>query len=90
MVDWEKNSALPLIGAVGAAVGQQLIGRLVAVVLHQLHHAVLHDIQCRLVIAHMVDRTLESAFFHAFEEVGQFFFGGQGLEPGGARVFLRG
>ena len=29
MVDWEKNSALPLIGAVGAAVGQQLIGRLV-------------------------------------------------------------
>jgi hypothetical protein len=29
MIDWEKNFMLPLIGAVGAACGQQLIGRLV-------------------------------------------------------------
>lgn len=29
MVDWERNFVLPLIGAVGAAFGQQMIGRLV-------------------------------------------------------------
>ena len=29
MVDWERNFVLPLIGAMGAAVGQQIIGRLV-------------------------------------------------------------
>ena len=29
MIDWEKNFILPLIGAAGAAFGQELIGRLV-------------------------------------------------------------
>ena len=30
MVDWERNFVLPLIGAMGAAIGQQMIGRLVS------------------------------------------------------------
>ena len=29
MIDWERNFVLPLIGAAGAAVGQQAIGQLV-------------------------------------------------------------
>jgi hypothetical protein len=29
MIDWEKNFVLPLVGAAGAAFGQQMIGRLV-------------------------------------------------------------
>jgi hypothetical protein len=29
MIDWEKNFVLPLVGAAGAAFGQQMIGLLV-------------------------------------------------------------
>ena len=47
----------------------QLFDRLMAVVLHQLHHAVLDDIQCRFVIAHVVNRTLERALFDAFQKI---------------------
>jgi hypothetical protein len=44
----------------------------VTVVFRQLHHAVLHYVQCRLVVADVINRSLESAFFHALQKVRQF------------------
>jgi hypothetical protein len=62
---------------VQCAVGQdpveqhgQLCNWLVAVMLCQFHHAVLHDIQGRFFVADVINRALESSFFYAFEEVG--------------------
>ena len=63
----------------------QLVRRLVAVVLGQARHAVLHDIQGRFLIAHMVQRALEGALFHALQEVREFFFGGQEESGGSGR-----
>jgi len=57
---------------------RQFVGRLVPVVLSQLHHAVLHDVQGGLLVAHVIDRALESPLFDALEEVGEFLFGCQG------------
>jgi hypothetical protein len=62
--------------------------RLVAVVLRQLHHAVLHDVERRFFVPHVVDRALESASFDAFQEVGKFLFSGQAR--GGAQGAPRG
>ncbi len=49
---------------------RQLGGRLVAVVLGQLHHAVLHDVERRFLVSHVIDRPLESAAFDAFRKSG--------------------
>lgn len=56
----------------------------VSVVMRQLHHAVLNDVQCRFLVAHMKVRALERSFFDAFKELGEFLFGGQ--EKGRSRV----
>ena len=64
--------AKPVQRAVGQdAVKQhgQFRDRLVAIVLGQLEHAVLDDIQGRFFVTDVVERALESTFFHAFEEV---------------------
>jgi hypothetical protein len=37
-------------------------------VLGQLDHAVLHDVQGGLLVAHVENRALEGALFHVFEE----------------------
>lgn len=55
----------------------QLGGGLVAVVVGQFHHAVLHDVKCRFLIANVVIRALERALFNVFEELGKFLFCGQ-------------
>ena len=47
---------------------------LVSVMLGQLEHAVLNDVQGRFLIADVVDRALESALFYTFEEFGKFLF----------------
>ena len=70
----------PIQGAIGEdALKQQwqFIGRLVAIVFGQLHHAVLHDVQCGFFIPHVVERALESTFFHALQKKGEFAFGCQ-------------
>ena len=48
-----------------------------AVMLGQLHHAFLHDIEGRFLIANMVDRAFEGSFLNALEEFGEFLFGSQ-------------
>ena len=55
----------------------QLIDGLVPIVLGQLEHAVLHDIQGGLLIADVKIAALECALFYAFEECRQFLFCGQ-------------
>ena len=73
--------AEPVQGAVGQDPLEQhgqFGQRLVAVVLGQLHHAVLDDVQGGFLVANVVDRALESPFLDAFQEVGKFSFGGQG------------
>ena len=68
----------------------QLGGGLVAVVLGQLHHAVLHDVERRVFVAHMVERALERALFHAAQQIGEFLFGRQGRQSvQGARCARR-
>ena len=69
---------------VQCAVGQdavkqhgQFIGGFVAVMRGQLHHAVLHDVQGRFLIADVVERALKGSLFNADEEIGEFFFGSQ-------------
>ena len=65
-------TAKPVNGAVGEdALKQhgQLFSFLMAVVLHQLHHAVLDDIQSGFLIAYVVQAALECPFFNVFEEV---------------------
>ena len=52
----------------------QLGCRLVAVVLGQAQHAVLHDVQSGLLVAHVVKRAFVRSFFHAFEKVRKFLF----------------
>jgi hypothetical protein len=54
-------------------------------VLRQLHHAVLHDIERRFFVPHVIDRALESASFDAFQEVGEFLFSGQARRGAGVR-----
>ena len=56
---------------------RQLVGRFVAVMRGQFHHAVLHDVQSRFFIAHVVQRALEGTLFDAFEEIREFLFGSQ-------------
>lgn len=48
-----------------------------SIVLGQLHHAVLHDVQGRLVLANVVERPLESAFFNTFQEIRELEVRGQ-------------
>ena len=55
----------------------RLLGRLVPVVLGELHHAVLHDVERRLFVPYVVDGALECPSFDALQEVGKFFFSGQ-------------
>jgi hypothetical protein len=55
----------------------QFSRRLASVMLNQLHHAVLNDVQRSLFISDMVERPLVSAFFNACQKVGEFFVGGQ-------------
>ena len=45
-----------------------------SVVFGQLHHALLHDIEGRFLIADMVDRAFEGPFLNALEEFGEFLF----------------
>ena len=52
----------------------------ICVVFGQLHHAVLHDVQSSLFISHVIERTLERAFFDACQKIREFFVGGQGGE----------
>ncbi len=47
----------------------QFGGRLVAVVRGQLDHAVLQDVERRLLIANVVKRALEGTFFGVLEEI---------------------
>jgi hypothetical protein len=44
--------------------------------LGQPHHALLHDVQCGLFVAHLVGGTLEGPSLNAFEKARQFLFGG--------------
>src|SRR3989344_2494953 len=70
----------------------QLSRRLVPIVLCQLEHAVLHDVERRFLIANVVDRALECALFYTFEEVGEFSFGcqdGSAREGIGAGEFTK-
>ena len=55
----------------------QFAGRFVAVMLSQLHHAVLNDVERRLFFTDVVHAAFESAFFNAFQEVGEFLFSSQ-------------
>ena len=44
----------------------------------QFHHAVLNDIERRLVVADMKDSSFERAFFYANQKVRKFFVRSQG------------
>ena len=48
----------------------ELFNGLVPVVLSQLHHAFLNNIQCRFIVAHVVHGPFERALFHAFQKFG--------------------
>ena len=66
-------AAEPIQGAVGKDAlkeHRQLVGRFVPIVLGQSHHAVLHDVQGRFLVANVVQRALEGTLVHALEEVG--------------------
>ena len=45
--------------------------------LSKLDHAVLNDVQRGVLIADVIDAAFERAFFHAFQEIGEFLFGCQ-------------
>jgi len=49
----------------------------VPVVLGELHHAVLHNVQGGFLISHMVERALEGALFDATQKSVQLLFRGQ-------------
>ena len=73
-------AAKPVQGAVGKNPLEQhgqFARRFVPVMLGQLEHAVLHDVERRFLVANVVDRALECALFYAFEEIGEFLFGCQ-------------
>lgn len=40
----------------------------------QFHHAVLHDVERGFLVSNVVDGSLESAFFHALQKIGEFLF----------------
>jgi hypothetical protein len=42
--------------------------------LREFHHAVLHDVQSRFAITHVINAALEGPFFNAFKEVRKFLF----------------
>ena len=44
------------------------------IVLCQFHHAVLHDVERGFLVPDVVDGSLESALFHAFQKIGEFLF----------------
>jgi len=70
----------PIEGRVGEnALKQhgQLGDAFVAVMLAQLHHAVLNNIERGLLVPHMVERAFEGSFFNADQKVREFLFGGQ-------------
>ena len=62
--------------------GNSSAGR-AGVVLRQLEHRVLDDVERRLLVLDGEDALLEGASLHRGEEVGQFFSGGQGAPPAG-------
>jgi hypothetical protein len=76
-VFWRRNQSSVQFERMRWKQHRQLGGGLVAVVLRELHHAVLHDIERRFFIPHVIDRALESASFDAFQEIGEFLFSGQ-------------
>jgi hypothetical protein len=43
-------------------------------VFSQFHHAVLHDVQCRFLVANVIDRAFEGPLFYAFQEFAKFGF----------------
>ena len=67
----------PSVKEVQRAIGQdamkehgQLCGGLVAIVLCEFEHAVLHDIEGRFLVTDVVDGAFKRTFFHAFQEFG--------------------
>ena len=58
----------------------QLLRRLVAVVLAEFEHTVLHDVQGCFLVAYMKPSALESTLFNAFEELGELLCSGQGAD----------
>jgi hypothetical protein len=60
--------------------------RPVAVMLGQLHHAFLHDVQSGLLVTHLVAGTLEGSSLNAFEKARQFLFGGHVAKAQMARL----
>jgi hypothetical protein len=65
-------------------------GRPVGIVLGELQHRVLHDVERRLLLLDREDALLERATLDRGEEIRQFFSGGQGgSSPGCAALGTR-
>jgi hypothetical protein len=45
--------------------------------LHELHHAVLHNVQRRLIVPNVIKGPLERAALHTFKKVRELLWSGQ-------------